>query len=78
MLCVYINLFVVDLFIEMYVFYFQCHPDSSKSSVYSAENTVKFTEIMEAYRILSRPDARVAYDFYLKNPAGKGFGTVYE
>lgn len=33
---------------------------------------------MEAYRVLSRPDARLAYDFYLKNPAGTGFNSVHE
>lgn len=63
---------------KMYMIFFQCHPDSNKSSFNSAENTVKFTEIMEAYRVLSRPDARLAYDFYLKNPAGTGSGTVHE
>lgn len=57
--------------------HFKHHPDSSAKS---QSNTRRFTEIMEAYKVLGKKDSRAAYDNILNaNIVGdpKDFNSYY-
>lgn len=60
----------------IYAYTFKYHPDTSKAGS-KEQNSKKFQEIMEAYRVLSKKPSRDAYDANVSAPPYQPFGPQY-